>query len=343
MHLAIKASGMVTAVGFNARSTCAAIRAGVSGVRKEGLLDRSSGEHLRVGRPLLPQRWYGTELLAELAAPAIGECLSALPSDARREDVPLFLLVSPPSRPHREPDLDIALLGGLGHRLGFRVSPFSRIVAEGRTGILTALLAAMELVKGRRAKQVVVAGVESFLRQEVVDAYAQRRRVLRADNSNGFIPSEGACAVLLAAATPQSPELRIAGWGRGREPGAGEAPVTGDGLTQALREALAMAGVRFGDTDVWLTDQNAEHDKAKECTIAKIRLDRRMKPELPQYPIQHPIEFLGEIGSAIGPCLLGVHLAGCVRKYAPGPLALVSVGEDDGERVGLVLRWMERS
>ena len=46
----------------------------------------------------------------------------------------------------------------------------------------------------------MVAGVDSYLQQEVLDHYVELRRVLTASNSNGFLPGEAGCAVLVAPA-----------------------------------------------------------------------------------------------------------------------------------------------
>ena len=103
--------------------------------------------------------------------------------------------------------------------------------------------------------------------------------------------------------------------------------------------ALSEAGVTMAQTHYWLTDQNGEHYKAKECTITQIRLERRDRPAPKPYQIWHPIQQLGEIGSAIGPGLLGLASAAGSGGFAPGPIALLSVGEDDGERAAFVLAW----
>jgi 3-oxoacyl-[acyl-carrier-protein] synthase-1 len=52
--LAIKASGMVTSVGFNAPATCAAIRAGIRNVNETNLWDAESGSYLAAGKVDLP-------------------------------------------------------------------------------------------------------------------------------------------------------------------------------------------------------------------------------------------------------------------------------------------------
>ena len=104
-------------------------------------------------------------------------------------------------------------------------------------------------------------------------------------------------------------------------------------------QALARAELSMADTHYWLTDQNAEHYKAKECTIAQIRLERRDRAADPPFRLWNPIEFLGDIGSAIGPCLMGLALGAAQGGYAPGPLALMSVGDDAGQRAAFVLSW----
>jgi 3-oxoacyl-[acyl-carrier-protein] synthase-1 len=253
----------------------------------------------------------------------------------------VFILLSAPDRPYRENNLDRIVLDGLAERLGFPLPTTSQAFNEGRTGLLPACVQAASLFAAG-VPHVVVVGVDSFLRQRVVDAYMRRRRVLTAANSNGFIPGEAACAVVLSPARRDlQPELQILAWGSAREPGAidSEDPLTGDGLTNALRAALTEAGVQMADTHYWLTDQNAEHYKAKECTIAQIRLERRDRPSPEPYQIWHPIEYLGEIGAAIGPCLLGLALAAAQGSYAPGPLALMHLGEDIGARAAFVLGW----
>lgn len=343
--LAVTASGMVTAVGLNAEASCAALRAGISGIARDNIWDMSSGEYLNVGRVHIKQWWEGPDMLAELAAPALLECLAALPRDIDREKVPIYLLLPPKDRPFREPDLEMIVLEELERRLGFNL-PNGSAAYAGRTSILAALSQAKQRFKRGEATHAAIVGVDSLLRRGVVDSYIEQRRVLTEKNSNGFIPGEAACAVLVSRSGAKSAgELRIEGLGVGHEPAAVEAelPFKGDGLTAALHQALSAAGMTMAQTHYWLTDQNAEHDKAKECSVAQIRLERRLKPTVRPYQIWHPIEYLGEIGSAIGPCLLGFGLAAAKKGYAPGPLALMHVGEDDGKRAALVLRWSGRN
>jgi len=317
------------------------MRAGISGVMESPLCDPVSGDLLRAGRPHTPQWWARPDMLAELAAAATCECLAQLPSDIDVGEVPILVLVSDTTRPHREADLGPAVFTGLRARLHHPLAAGSKVYEDNRFGIFNAYIDAAAMIAARRASHVIIVGTDSYLRQQVASAYVERRRVLTQDNSNGFNLGEAACAVLLSAATRRAGELHIIGHASGRESGTieSEEPLTGHGLTQALRGALNMAGIRMDHTDYWLTDQTGEHYKAKECTLAQIRLERRTDPTRKPYTIWHPIEYLGEIGCAIGPCLWGMALIACRKGYAPGKLAQMHVSDESGARAAFVLSF----
>lgn len=341
--VSVVASGAVTAVGVSARATWAAVRAGVSGVRRDNIWDKTGADWMSVARPQLRQWWEGPDMLAELSAPAVWECLAALPGRVDPASVPVILLLEPEDRPGHLADLSRIVLGGLAQRLRNGLSPSSRVLA-GRTGLLGAVRAAAQWFQSGHGRHVVVCGVDTFLRQRVVDAFVSRRRVLNAHNSNGFIPGEAACAVLLTPDGERPGAMRILGAGGGRETGTidGDSPCTGRGLTRALRTALEQGGLGMAETGCWLNDQNGEHYKAKECTIAQIRLERRARPAEQPYQVWHPIEYLGEMGSAVGPCLLGLAHAATCGGWMPSRHALMSVGEDNGDRAGFVLLAEEK-
>lgn len=341
--LSVKASGMVTAVGFNAAASLAAIRAGISGVREANLWDAESGEYLSAAKVALPQWWEGLGKLAELVAPAIQECLVAA-EPVPRKRIPILLGVAASNRPHRFPNLDEQILDEVEFKLEVPHHPLSRVIPRGQVSGVIGIQIAQQLIESKKAPCCIIAGVDSFLQQKVVEAYMEQRRIMTPKNSNGFFPGEAGCAVLVVpSGRNHGNELRIIGLGVGRESGIIESdqPVAGDGLTQALRTAMMQAGIGLSDTDYWLTDQNGEHYKFKETTISRIRLERmRQQPRQRRYEVWHPIEYLGEIGAAITPCLLGTAWAAHNNGYAPGARALLHVTEDNGERAALVLEWI---
>ena len=110
-------------------------------------------------------------MLAELAAPAISECLATLPPREVQDGVPIMVLLSPADRPFREPGLAETVLAGLQHRLAGACSGGLTAFGAGRTGLMQALHKASELLSTRSAAHAVIVGVDTFLRQAVAEAY----------------------------------------------------------------------------------------------------------------------------------------------------------------------------
>ena len=127
--ISIRASGMVTAVGLSGPASLAAIRAGIRAVKQTNLWDAESGTYLPAGKAPLPQWWVGLGKLADLAAPAIHECLQAAAS-VPPEAVPVLLALPPHDRPFRTPDLDTGILPEIEDRLGHSLHRASRIIAR---------------------------------------------------------------------------------------------------------------------------------------------------------------------------------------------------------------------
>ena len=167
----------------------------------------------------------------------------------------------------------------------------------------------------------------------------QQRRILTPGNSNGFIPGEAGCAVLVALGGDQRQgELEITGLGLGQEKATIESdqPMRGEGLTQAIRAALADAGLALHDTSYRITDLNGEHYKFKEASFAQGRLLRKITEH---HALWHPIEFIGDIGSAIVPCVLAVALHAGQKGYGVGERALCHFSSDNGERAAMVTKF----
>src|SRR5262249_17466258 len=132
--------------------------------------------------------------------------------------------------------------------------------------------------------------------------------------------------------------LEILGTGLAHEPATIESvdPLRGEGLTQAIGEALQQAEVTSCDLQYRISDLNGEHYRFKEMVFAMMRFERKPRPKL--FDLWHPIEYLGDIGAAIGPTVLAVALHAAQEGYAVGPSVLCSFGNDDGARAAVVAR-----
>lgn len=336
--VSIIASGLVTAVGFNAPASLAAIRAGISGAKQSNLYDRESGEYITAAKVFLPHWWEGLGKLADLVAPAIHECLSAAPNP--REEIPILLGVAAPDRPHRFEGLDDQLLDEVEYRLGLIHHPASAVINRGRVSGIVGIQLALQLIKENRAPFCIVAAVDSFLQQQVVEVYLDRRRILTSDNSNGFIPGEAGSAVLVARTESRSgPSLEILGIGFGKEHATieSETPFRAEGLEKAIRHALAEARMDIYDVTYRITDLNGEHYKFKEAAFALMRFEH--EPIKKEFQLWHPIECIGDPGAAIGPCVLSCALHAGQKGYGRGEVVLCHFGNDDGERAAVVTRY----
>jgi 3-oxoacyl-[acyl-carrier-protein] synthase-1 len=204
------------------------------------------------------------------------------------------------------------------------------------------MLKAREAIHESRLPLCIIAGVDSFLVASTLAAYESQNRLLTSQNSNGFIPGEAGAAVLIGSPdrTPV-PDLICLGVGIGHEKATleSEEPLRADGLAQAFRAAFADSGAGFAELDFRITDANGEQYWFKEATLALSRTCRERKEF---FDIWHAADCIGETGAAAALCAMAVALAAARKSYAPGPGTLCHFGNDDGERVALVLRAGER-
>lgn len=342
-RLAIRACGLITSGGYCAPSALAAIRAGVRTVERTNIWDPESGTYLAAGRVALPHWSIEPETLVDLAACSVVECLlAALPT--RPEKVPILLGLSEKSRPYRPDRLDERVLEGVENRIGRSLHPLSCVLPHGRISLATGLQKAQEIIACGSASQVIVAAADSLLHPNLTRHYLDDRRLLTPMQSNGFCPGEAASALLVVPASDAPPDsLEICGIGSAHElatvkSGRG---LRADGLTSAVRQALAQAQLTIQQIHYRLSDLNGEHYRFKEMALAMGRFQRRPTPR--QMELWHPIESVGDVGSAIGPLLCAVALDAWRQGYAVGPNVLCTMGNDGGERAAVVLSGNLRS
>jgi 3-oxoacyl-[acyl-carrier-protein] synthase I len=335
--IAILASGMVTGVGLNSPASCAAIRCAIDNFTETRFMD-NGGEWIIGSQVPLEKPWRGLSKLVHMAVPAIRECLNEV-EHARPEDIPLLLCVAEEERPGRLQGLNDELFQLIQSELGVRFHRSSGTIPRGHVAGALAMIKARRLIYEERVRYCIIAGVDSMLVAPTLAAYEKQNRLLTANNSNGFIPGEAGCAVLVGSSgqstRTKQQALFCIGIGRGYEEATvdSEQALRADGLVQAFRAAFAEAGQTIADVDYRITDANGEQYWFKEAALAVIRLLRTRKELI---EIWHPVDCVGEIGAAIGPCVLGVALAAARKKYAPGDGALCHFGFDGKERVALI-------
>lgn len=333
--LNIIGSGMVTPVGFDAAASCAAIRVGIDRFRETRFM--FDGDWVRGAfvsyRPVLE----GRAKLLEMLVKATDEALEAAPP-AARADTALFVCLPEHQRPGRPGGLD----DGFAREAAARVKQRARLRSDlsvfetGTLGGINALLKIQELFQRSKAHYAVLAGVDSFLTARTLGHFHRQRRLLTADNSDGFLPGEAAAALLLSS-RPEKDSLQCLGIGRGQEPATldSDKPLRSEGLLQAFRNALRMAGCGFEQLDYRLSDIAGEQYSFKDAATALTRAMRTRKEAL---DLWHPSDCVGRVDAAAVPFVLGVALAAARKRYAPGPGALCHFSDDAGGRAAVILR-----
>lgn len=279
--------------------------------------------------------WTDRGRLVRMLAMAIDECLSDF--EAAGRPLPLLLCAAEPGRSSHA-DGDAGLIAELERELPFRWDPkLSAVLRHGRSGLVAALARARALIYDGDAPVVVVAAVDSLLDVGTLRSLESRGRLLTERNSDGFVPGEAAGAVLVTRARQEGTSLVCLGIGLAQEnvSADGSSPFRGDGLTTAIKRALADAGCSLEQIDWRITDNSGEQYFFKESALA---LSRTLRGRKETFDIWHPAECVGEVGAAIGPILLGVLLSAARKGYAPGPLVLLHAGSDAGERSAAVLQ-----
>lgn len=323
--LDIVSAGMVTAVGLDAPSACAAMRAKLDGFQETRFVG-DAGEWL-VGAPVpMPRNWAGEKRMAHLAAAAICEAFEAIPNARGRTALVLCLgEESRPGRPYRDGS---GLLRRIAEIVEVEPHSQSRIVAHGRPSGHVALQHARRILTSGDAPFVMIAGVDSYLTPQAVSRYLRDRRLVTSDNPNGFIPGEAAAAVLCTRADKG---LRLFGLGLTRETAsiynADDLPLRGDGMTDAYRVALDETGISMNRVGYRISDLIGEQYWFKQTALASLRLVRERSEFL---DLWSPAESLGNVGAAVVPLMLGMALTAAAKGYAAGNPVLVEASNDAG-------------
>lgn len=336
MPIAIKRTGLVTAVGLSAPQSCAAFRAKITNPTETRFID-SGGEWIMAHQVALEQPWRGLTKLAKMAAMAIEEVLVDLPKK-QLSSLPLLLCVAEPDRPGRMAGLDDQLFPMIQKELGIQFAPESALVAQGRVSVALAMQRARTLLAQQKSAHVLVAATDSLLSWPTLSHYERKDRLLTQRNSDGFIPGEAAGALLLGAPDGRIDQLVCTGIGFGREAATiiSEAPLRAEGLTQAIKGALVDASCHMHDIDFRITDLSGELYYFREAALA---LSRTLRQRREEFDIWHPAECTGEQGAAAGLAVVAMADAACRKAFTKGPQILAHMANDAGQRAALSLQF----
>lgn len=336
--VAIRKTGLVTSVGLSAPAACAAIRAKLTNPKETRFID-SAGEWIVAHQVPLERPWRGLTKLVKMAAMAIDEATEGIDRKTW-PTIPLLLCVAEKDRPGRTDGLDDRLFLDIQSELDGRFHARSTTVAHGRVGVAVALAHARTLLHRDGFENVLVAAADSLVSWPTLSHYERESRLLTPTNSNGFMPGEGAGALLIGSPGGDA-ELAVTGIGFAVERAHidSDEPLRAEGLSSAIKAALVDAGVEMHDLDFRIADVSGEQYYFKEAALALSRTLRRRKEE---FDIWHPAECTGEPGALSGVSVLALADAACRKGYAKGPAILSHWSSDSGQRAAMTLHWPAR-
>ncbi len=374
--LAVTGIGMVSPLGLDAVTSCAAARAGLR--RAEELDDffqaeEEGGEPVPiVGHrvPLVAHGLFGFARLAQIAAAGLDDLKSRTPRLGEGR-LGFILLAgsavysaaaieqarnSPDTDPleleslvAREKALDEriteALLATIVRRSALSVEPSLRATIRSTcVGLVPALVQAQEWLSSRACDRCVIGAVDSLVDPSTLEALLDLRMVKTAAIPVGMIPGEAAAFFVLEPARGVT--------ARGSEVGAllvAQTTATGrpsfaSNGTQADGEgAFAGAVAQTLATSAGepfrgplVTNLNGDEHRARVWSDMLLRL--RPTNDITGVPVWLPCLAFGDTGAATGCISIAMLAHAWARRYSPAPRALVCLQDDAGGRAVIAVR-----
>ena len=354
--LAVTAIGLVSSLGLEVTTACAAARAGLS---RPSLLDgfvtppATEDPVPAVGHPIGPftRGFDGAGRLLRVAELGARSLAASAPAEvlARARWVvaaPEGLPVEPPYPdddpdevdPDEVPEADpvAAEVALAAHRLGdalaagvgMPVSPERLTLFEGRAGFALGLRLALDRL--RVGEACVVGAFDSLIRSSVVGRLAEHERLDQSGPTPGLAPGEAAVFLLLERDTSGT----CVGLVRDAAV-ADEAAHLYAGRPPTGRALAALAQSLAGATSPWLlSDCNGEPFRSSEWGHALSQAPSlREGLEAATYPA---LAF-GDTGAASGALGVAVAFRAFARGYAPAPTALVLGAEATARRSAVLV------
>ncbi|VAW90086.1 hypothetical protein MNBD_GAMMA17-1622 [hydrothermal vent metagenome] len=315
MH--IIGTGMVTPVGENAVTTAAAVASEVSAVREIDILNKKltpikmaqvpDGALPPINEKLKEEKKISQrqQRLLCLAAAALVQLADVLPAG---QTLPLYLALPEHLPNHAIPPLHGNFIEQLALQSGLRLNAADSLIADiGRAGSFYAIEKAMQYFEQSGNDYLLIGGVDTYWDPALLARLDAEDRLNVLGNFDGFFPGEGAAFLLLASERVNTRHIaspvRLYRPGTALEEGHlySEAPYRGDGLANAVREAIQQAAPARVQS-IW-SSMTYESYGSKEFGVALTRSSAQFADPL---DIQHPVDCFGDMGAATGCAMIGM-------------------------------------
>ena len=364
--------GMVTALGLDWHSSCAAARAGIRHAAPLDYFRFQTAEYEErafvTGHPidLLTRGFEGFGRLARLLAATMRD-LSLHPETRHRTandsertpaletTAPFYLSIPDPERagpleipepgegeepPPPPTTAEIAArlaTAAAGIAQWPTAPPVAAVSTAGHAGFAEVLDRAIADISSGSCAAAIAGGVDSLLDEDTLRWLAVSDRLKHPGIAVGAVPGEG-CALLLLSRAPDDAlcSVEAVNLAAEKQTVLARRHSDGAGLWQAAAPLFAAA-LAAGDAPSLTSDHNGELYRARE--FGGLLLHRRsLYPAAQDPPVVMPAVSFGDTGAASGALAAAYAAHSFTRRYAKAPVNLVLSTSDGPPRGAILLR-----
>jgi len=341
----ILAVGMVTALGLDWRTSCAASRAGIRRLTRlnefpvQGIHAADRQFAIAHAADLLTRGFEKYGRLLRLLSGAMRDIKTQCPDNSAGSVADFCMTFPSLSQP--------ATYGKLLDQAA-RISMWPGAIrlaycsSSGPAGFGEALSAAMKQLDSGNASFVVAGAVDGLLDYEELVELHSSERLKKQGAATGLIPGEAAVLMLLGAARSSNclGQIEAVVTGQDDRPWKDGGLSVGRGLAEVFENLEHQCGWPHHDDIPWvMSDQNGEANRAYEWGQVIPKLIRQ-NPRFSEVRLTLPVISFGDTraaGSALG---IGLAAAAWKRGYAAARSCAIITSSDGPLRAGLVVRGL---
>lgn len=334
--------GACTAIGYNAASAAAAVRAGITGFHEHPYMIDKAGEKVIVARiPPLPIDLNFTDRLTAIAVPAMREALAPLIGGRHMNAQRIHVILGLPSiRPSLSSETQKQVCDNLLADEYLRAAELFTFTSGHSAGLM-ALGAGCDKIRAGNADLCLIGGVDSYLEPETLEWLDANEQLHSEANNWGFVPGEAAGFCLLASQR-EAERLRLVPlcWvlsvATAIEPNLIKTDTIciGKGLSECVKNVLAALPTPESKINQTFCDMNGERYRADELAFTICRTSDRFV-DAPDF--SSPADCWGDVGAASGPLFVNLAVAAGAKGFSKGPYTLLWTSSETGERSAAII------
>ena len=329
--------GACTAVGLNADSTAAAIRAGISGFDEHPYMINQEGEpYVLATVPSIEPAIMGNKRYSALALPALQEALSPLQQLPSQKYEISAVIGLPEQRPGLPENLQQSLIADIkALHGGYYAINEIQVSFRGHAAGLIALESASQQLQTGKNLFCIAGGIDSYIDPDTLDWVEDNEQLHIPSNAWGFIPGEASAFCLLSTeetanrlGLPIKAKLLSISTAQEKNKIKTETVCIGEGLTTAINTVAQALPDKMKINQTYC-DQNGEAYRADEFGFMLTRLSEYFKD-----PSEYlaPADCWGDVGAASGPLFINQLCAAAEKGYGLGEVSLLWTSSEGGDR-----------